>query len=369
MIELLKQTPGSFSGALIIFWCFNVLLAGICLVIQNKPWSVRFDRFAYWVLAVALVSLAMFRPFGIAPDDTAYLNIYDSICPSWSCGKWIQGSRDWGWYSIIGLLKSLWVDPRILLVVSGVSTIIKMWVIFKLTNRPLWALLCFVPVFYLVQDLTALRVSLALAFFMLAIFWLSRSHRIIGFFMLSLSGLIHLQGMLSPIIIFASVLKNRYRVFVVLAGAPVMLILIGFNPMLYKENIISWDVLSVFPVLKHLVSSYTAITLTENYHKIRALPYSYIPFVLLVLCFSTEVFKNNRTLYNYCGVSFVIACWLLWIFAGWQEPQVRFFEYFALPTVLLVGNFRASWFQFLSLILVSGVFVVRYDVLHPFLIG
>lgn len=136
-----------------------------------------------------------------------------------------------------------------------------------------------------------------------------------------------------------------------------------------NSPIISWEAFSSFPVLKGVISSYVSITQVENYHKIRVLPYSYIPFAFLVIGFSIDVFKSNKNLYIYCAMSFVVACWALWVFAGWQEPQVRFFEYFALPAVLLVGNFRGDFFRFLSLVFVSGVFVVRYDVLHPFLLG
>jgi EpsG family len=369
MIEFIKFSPGPYAGALILFWGITVLLAAVGLAIQTKPLAVYFESFAFWVLAIILILFAAIRQFGIAPDDLAYLEIYKGICPSMDCKQWIQGSRDWGWYSLIGLLKSLWDTPRTLLFVAGIAAVIKLWVIFKLSSRPLWALLCFVPIFYLVQDLTALRVSWALAFFMLAIYWLSRRHRIIGSLTLFLPGLIHLQAIISPMIFVAAMLRTRYYIFALLAVTPPLLVLMGLYPLLYKSNIASWEAWTSYPVLKDVISDYIAVTNAENYHQIRALPYTFIPLILLIVGFSVEVFKNHRSLYIYCAMSFVIACWSLWIFAGWREPQVRFFEYFALPAVLLVGNFRAGWLQFLSVVLASGVFVIRYDLLHPFLLG
>lgn len=369
MFKITELSLGPSAGALMLFWFLNVLLAGTSVFIQKKPWSIHFDRAAYWSLALALISFTMIRPFGIAPDDAAYLEIYKGICPAADCQQWIQGVRDWGWYSSVGLLKNLWDTPRILLVVAGIATAIKLWVIFRLSSRPLWALLLFVPTFYLVQDITAFRVSMALAFFMLSIYWLSRSYRAIGVFATLLPGFIHLQAVMSPMILFAKILQYRYYIFAMLACVPVGLTLIGLSPILYKSNIASLNFLTIYPPLKDAVTLYTAITHVKGYQTIRVLPYSYIPLVLLVVGLSIDVFKDNKNLYIYCAISFVIACWSLWVFAGWQEPQVRFFEYFALPAVLLVGNLKASWFRFLSVVLVSMVFVVRYNVLHPLLLG
>ena len=69
-----------------------------------------FETYAYWFLAILLVLFSMWRPIGIALDDGSYLELFKTICPTFTCGKWVQGSRDWGWYSIVGFLKSFWDD-------------------------------------------------------------------------------------------------------------------------------------------------------------------------------------------------------------------------------------------------------------------
>lgn len=371
ILELLYSLKSSYSGAFVLFWGLMLIaLVGLSTVgRRNARLSLQLENWVFWLFALVMAAFAAFRPIGIARDDLAYLEIFKSICPSLVCAKWIQTPRDWGWYSLIGFLKSFWDVPRVMLWVSVIALLIKLGVVFKLSRRPLVGLMFFTGVFYQVQDLTAFRVSLSMAVFMVSIYVLSRQLRLIGALSTFLPGFVHQQAFLSPMILLSGILKRRYIVFPVLTLAPICLLFIGFTFQAYMEISSYKDVPLVSYLMAQGLSSYVAIGQSGAYESIRVMPYSYLPLILLIVYFAKDVFSTNNELYRYCAMSLMVACWLAWVCAGWQEPQARFFEYFALPTVLLVGNFRNSLLPNLGVIVVSALFVVRYNILHPLLTG
>lgn len=369
--DILRSLQGSYSGAFMLFWGSMVLACFGLWIFEARKNRVAFkiECALFWGFGAAMVIFAALRPIGIAPDDLAYLEIFKAICPSLECGKWMQSPRDWGWYSLVGLLKSFWPGPRTMLLVSAIALLIKLGAIFKLCRRPLVALVFFTGVFYQVQDLTAFRVSLSVSVFMVSIYLLSKRQRLIGSLAILLPGLFHQQAILSPLILVSEILKRRYIVFVVLTLAPICFLFLGLTFQAYMKISSFQDVPLVAFLLAQGLSSYIALGQAGAYENIRVMPYSYIPLILLIVYFAKDVFSTNNDLYRYCAMSLVIACWLAWVCAGWQEPQARFFEYFALPTVLLVGNFRNSLLSNLGVIMVAAVFALRYNVLHPLLIG
>ncbi len=231
------------------------------------------------------------------------------------------------------------------------------------------ALLMFTAVFYQAQDLTAFRVSLSLAAFMVSIYLLSHRLRLIGSLSTFLTGFLHQQAFLSPLILLAGILRRRYSIFVFLAVTPICLLFLGFTFQAYMEIRPYQNLPFIDSVIQQGLRPYIAMGQSGTYQNIRIMPYSFLPLILLVVCYSRYVFTSNNDLYRYCAMSFVVCCWLTWVCAGWQEPQARFFEFFALPAVLIVGNFRSSLASNLGVVVVSAVFVMRYNVLHPLLTG
>lgn len=354
-----------------LFWgCMLIACIGVgALEWRKTPHSSKIESGLFWVFGLALVAFAALRPIGIARDDLAYLEIFKTICPTLECGQWIQSPRDWGWYSLIGFLKSFWPEARVMLVIAALAVAIKLWVIFKLSKRPLWALLFFTAVFYEVQDLTAFRVSLSLAIFMMAIYLLIKRHRFTGFLAIFTPGLFHKQALLAPLVLLSGILNRWYTVFVVLTILPIGLLFLGVSYQGYKEIILYQSLPWLQPIIQQGLDSYIAAGQAGIYDKIRIMPYSYLPLIALMVCCSKDIFSTNKDLFRYSAMSMVITCWLAWLFAGWQEPQARFFEFFALPTVLLVGNFSNKALINFAVIFVAAVFVIRYNVLHPLLIG
>jgi hypothetical protein len=63
-----------------------------------------------------------------------------------------------------------------------------------------------------------------------------------------------------------------------------------------------------------------------------------------------------------------MGCIFLWCFASLPDAQVRFFEFFMAPTVLLAGMRRLNVLELAGVFAVSGAFVIKYNVLHHLLV-
>lgn len=359
VLELLYSLKGSYSGAFVLFWG---LMLAVCLLLQlaeNRRACAlsRVEGALFWAFGAAMVLFAALRPMDIARDDLAYVEIFKGICPTLACDQWIQGTRDWGYYSFIGLLKSILPAPRVMLVFAAFALLAKLWVIFRLTRYPLMALLLFTGVFYQMQDLTAFRVSLSLAFFMLAIWVLLTRGKFVGGGALLLPGLFHKQAFLAIGLIIAPVFRHRFWLLPVAMVMPfIMLWVFG------KPTLPAW-------LSNHQgVDAYVAAQEAGLFKADKPIPFALYPLAGLGLWLAKDVFERNRDLYTVVAASMAIACGLLYFFSTLVVAQVRFFEFFMLPVVLLAGEAKRTWLNLIVITTVAGAWVVRFNVLHPLLI-
>ena len=101
----------------------------------------------------------------------------------------------------------------------------------------------------------------------------------------------------------------------------------------------------------------------------RVIPVSLFPVILLMVLLGKPAFDENKEVYIYASASCILACWFLWGFADIPAAQVRFFEYFALPMVLLAGNCRGRWWEICLVLTVSSAFIYRYNVWTQLFVG
>lgn len=363
-----KDGAEPYSVWFTVFWVVCVLVTAASLLGKNKRGVIRLERIAYWILAVLMVIFAVLRPYGIARDDMAYLEIYNGICASLTCGKWIQGARDWGWYSIVGLLKSFWPTPEVMLWLAGAGLLVKFGVIYRLSKHPLMAMLLFVGLFYQVLDLTAWRIALASTIFMVGLGLLIEGRTISGCLVTLSCGVFHKQALLSPVVFLGPLLQRRFMWLPLLALPPLLLILAGYSldiPALFQK--MGSDLLSKLAVEQGL-DSYINIKESGGYNGWRVMPVVFYPLLALSAWLAWDVFWSSPRMYGYISAALIAACWILWMFASIPVVQVRFFEFFILPTVFLAGACRFDLWRFLGVAMVSGVFVAKYNVLHHVLI-
>lgn len=363
-LELFFALKGSYSGAFVALWGSCALLTAVSVLAQKKTWVSQFDAIAYWTLAILMVVFAACRPIGIARDDLGYLEIYNGVCPTFSCGQWLQGSRDWGWYSLVGVLKSLWADPRVMLWLGAAGLMVKFSVIYCLARHPMLALVLFTGLFYEGLDLTAWRIALASTIFMVALWLLIEGRKTVGWLVTLSCGIFHKQALMSPLVLLGPMLQQRFIWLPLFAIPPLVLMFSGYLvdvPALLQQ--LGVESLTKFAIEQGL-DGYIG-----NYSDWRVIPLVFYP--LLVLCgwLAWDTFHLNKGLYGYSAAALIGSCWVLWAFASMPVAQVRFFDFLVLPVIFLAGNCRIDLWRFSGVVFVSGVFVVKYNVLHQLLIG
>ncbi len=367
--EALKSLQGSYSGAYVLFWGLCVLLTGVSLVVAKRRWVGKFNVTVYWLLAGQMVVFAALRPIGIARDDLAYLEIYNGICSTLTCHQWMQGARDWGWYSLIGLLKSFWADSRVMLWAGAAGLLVKFGVIYRLARQPLLALVLFTGLFYQVLDLTAWRIALASTVFMIGLLLLIERRNLAGWLVTLSCGVFHKQALLSPVVLFGPWFQRRFVWLPLLALPPFLLMLLGYLidvPALLQRS--GFESLSRFAIDQGL-DSYMSIQASGGFNGWRMAPVVFYPLVVLYGWLAWDVYRSNQRLYGYSAAALVGSCWILWAFVSLPIVQVRLFEFLILPVVFLAGACRFDGWRIAGVVAVSGIFVVKYNILHPLLTG
>lgn len=352
-----------------LFWGTLVLACiGVRMVeSRNSQLSIKIEAILFWAFGAAMVFFAAFRPIGIARDDVPYLNIYSAICPSLECGQWVQGARDWGWYSLVGLLKSIVLEPKVMLWLGAVGLFLKLGLMYSLIRRPLLVLLLYLALYYEIQDLTALRVSMAIAVFMLGIWFVARYRTYRNGWALFLCGLFHKQAFIAPLILVGVRLRGYRWLLITLCIVPILFTALSLYPDLQQIfSGVEGGIKGV--VINQGLDAYFVVKNSGAYQGLRNAPLVVYPQILLILWLLLKGHLPNNWLESLISGCLVMGCFLLWAFASLPDAQVRFFEFIMVPTVLLAGVRRLDALEVAGVVAVSAVFVLKYNVLHHLLV-
>ena len=358
-----------YAWGFVLFWSGILILSTTLWVVETRhgKQNKTLESWLFWLFGLAMLAFMIFRPIGIARDDLGYLESYKAICPSLTCGQWLQGERDVGWYSSVGLLKSFVSDPRIMHWLGAAALMVKLTVIYSLVRRPLIVLLFYTGLYYQVQDLTAWRVSLSLAFFMLAIWLVVSTRHYWNAWALLVCGLFHKQAFVAPLILIGVFLRRHRLLLTLICLIPVGMLVLGLYPSLHLiASQIGGGVKEI--AFNQGLDSYVVAKLAGAYSGWRQAPIVFYPQILLTTWLIIKIRTDNEKLDAMFTGCLVMGCLFLWGFASLPDAQVRFFEFFMVPTVLLAGVRRLSEFEFAGVVFVSGLVVAKYNFVHQLIV-
>ena len=362
---LVKFIKNPYAWGFVIFWVLMLVACFTMWILDDHKNNKRekIERSLFWLFGIAMLLFVIFRPIGIARDDSGYLEYYKTICPTFICDQWIQGTRDQGWFSLVGILKSLFQDPKVMLFLGAVGLLVKLMVIYRLVERPLIVLLLYCGLYYQVQDLTAWRVSLAIAFFMLTIWFVVRTKGYWCAWIFILCGFFHKQAFLAPLVIVGALLRQHRKLIILICMVPTVLLTLGIYPLLH---LMTFKMVAGFReiALNQGLDTYIAAKLAGVYTGWRHAPTVVYPQILLTLWLVIKAPPKNEKLDTMMVGCLVVSCLFLWAFASLPDAQVRFFEFFMVPTVLLVGGRRLYGFEFTAVVLLSGLLLSKYNFVH-----
>ena len=352
------------------FQLITAILALVCIALEaplHKP-REQWDLGLFWAFGSVFIAFSALRPFGTGLDDIyGYANDqFVRVCPTFSCGTWIQGDRDQAWYSLIGLLKSIVPYPRVQLLLVATGLGLKLWVISKLTRHRSLALLVYASCFYIIHDITALRVSLAISFYLGAFYLLVQHRWITGGLGLAVNGLFHKQASVAPLLFLGRWIPwSRRGAFFLLV--PLGLLMLGIYP---GDAIFNWAInlpRGVDVVNALFGATYVAGKLAGGYDQVRIWPVVAPPTVLLAVWLIRDL-EPKSLLFKYTATSLSLAVLFLWGYAVIPEVQLRFWHFFLVPIVFIVGNARLNRLKLLAILVLTGIYIVKYTTLHDLLL-
>ncbi len=339
-----------------------------CLERIESRVNRRWNGGLFWLLCLPVLAFTVWRPYGIANDDFAYWQMFGKLCPIAECRQWLQSERDFVWYTLVAGLKSYWPDTRLVLAVSAGCLLVKLGVIFKLCRQPLLGLLTYLALFYPIFDLTALRISMASALFILGFYLLVRCCVLAGLPYLLVNGLVHKQAFSAPALLVGAMLGWRWWLLPLVIGVALLLVTLGAYPLHAAGHGLDGHLAALGLGESGLIADlwkYLNQQQLGRYDNVRRVPWSLLPVLAAAVWLGRDLFADDRRLYAYVAGSVTVAMACLWGMAALPEVQMRFVHFFLVPVVFLFGNVRPDWRKVAPVLLVALVFIIRYGVLHP----
>ena len=325
----------------------------------------------FLLVSLLAIAFAIFRPFGITLDDYGYFIKYDHLCPIAECGKWIQSSRDCLWFTLVGLLLSWYQDPKVMLWLAGFALSLKLLIIADITRFKTLALGVYLAVFYVVDDLTALRIGFALSFVYLGFWLLIRGRYILAAPAFLLPGFAHAQAIVAPLFYFGRWMPDGRLFFMAAILAPLGLLVIGAVP----ERGLFAAILSADELRRLLGLFMNADVLDVVAGEFLGQPGPrkpvypvFAPIALLIVMYLViQASKPFGMLIRCAKYGLVLSAWSLWLFSFNDTVQYRMFVLFFMAAIPIVGNIAPDIRWVALSVLLAAVFVVKYHVLHRLL--
>lgn len=351
------------------FLLVTILLAisGLVVSISESTKGPAFDKLGFIIFGFVYVAFAGFRPLGTAADDHGYLIKFERLCSLFDCGNTLF-RRDFVWYGLVSALKAIYPRPEVMLWLSGIGLVLKLWVIFALTRYRMLALLAYVSVFYLVDDITALRASLAGSFFLLGIMVAANKNAWQALPLMILSGLTHVQGFVSLLVLSGNSIIARVNWLIGLMVVPIVLAIIGLHP---GDGFVRG--MLDLPVGRWIVNP-----LGENPYVIRRTlelksdGVRSVPVVMppLMMCLAYVMYSLRSAFTKsvlYAGTSVAFASVALWYLAYSPSTQFRISNFLLVPMVVLIGCAPNTKLFSVLVIAVCALFLAKYNIVHTML--
>lgn len=357
LLDLLLQLQRPYTGGYLLYF---LALLYLSLFFCMRP-NFRNENLAFWAMGLMLVSFTLLRPIGLGIDDSGYVEISKQICAFFECFKPIQSSRDFVWYGLISLLRSLMAGPQAVLSLAAITVFLQLYIIHSLCKQKMLALTFFASHVYLLFDITIFRAGLALTAYFLAMYFLVKNRRILGVGLLASNFLFHSQGMFSLGLLPMHWVAKRKRVCLAIGFLCLVGIYLHLTPSLNQLSYIA----------KAEAADYVAKAFNGEFISDHAFPHFGLVLVLFLLIshLFNQKLLDNAPVNDYVLASAMLALMLSWFFAPITGIQLRLFDFYIAPVIFLAGNLKRNIWSFLLVAVSSTLLVGRLIFLRNFILG
>ena len=335
---------------------FTILYAFLAYLSPGSKYSFFRNPFVYMVMVLPMILFAAFRPIDITRDDVAYIYMIENIEVN-------KVKRDFLWFWIVDGLLNIWNDYRIVLFFSSAILSLKLFIFYRINKKnALMVSFFYFTVFWQLHDLTQLRISFGVLFFILYLYYEYLGKKIKYLFIL-VSPATHLQTASNYLIpLLPRIFSNKhfyYFSFLVLF----LLINIDFAPdpktLFYFFKL---DALNLKNV-EHLLSSYSILKELGSYDNTYKTPiiailfYSLFYLATLIDRKSVENYRYKKRLISIITYS----VYLGFCFSFLNDIFVRLYEYYlvAIMFYLLITNNRYSQY---ILLMIGVLYFLKFNI-------
>lgn len=337
---------------------FILLLISVLVVkfIRSK----KIEKILYVTLSIGCVIVASFRPFGIARDDENYEIHVERICKITDCGLIQEVDYDVGYFFLLSIAKVFFDGYLALLFLAGMALAMKLTLIARMTSYSVLSLFFYFSVFFLYHDVTQLRISMAIAIFLLALYLMDRGRKKLGVVAYGAAMLTHFQALVSPVAQLANtMIGRRYWLAIVL--------------IIVSQLAVVFQLVPASSIMRLLMDE-DSRRLTQNLYIDNSMFGIKGTNALIILLLAMTIFPLKRMivqykLLGYCFSSVVIGYMFYWLFAGIPVLPDRVLQFFWVPLVILVSLGRHHKPTYLATIMVGAMFFMLTAFIAPILVS
>lgn len=348
---------GLFSLVGALFFSLTFILSIFTYVIKNKG----VENLFYWALSFLIILFTALRPLGLGRDDFVYHQWSSQVCALAECFQFIQSPRDWGWYSLISILKSFIPSDRAPMILAAIGAFIQLFIISRLCHQKLLALALFIPLTYLYYDFTLLRAGSALTLFYVGLYFMVRSKKLLGSGILLGGYLFHTQGVFSiGVLPFSYVAKYKH------ISIAIILCLIGCIYLQWTPSVQQLSFLS-----KNEAQPYWDQFNEGSFSKERLFPVADLLIItyLIFILIADKIRISAGSIQQYALGSILLGVFLAWLFAPIHAAQTRLFDFYAAPLVFLAGNLKVNKINLFATLGLAALLYARMELIHNWILG
>lgn len=191
----------------------------------------RVTKILYWIFVALLWLIAAWRPVGVDKDSINYMMMY--LNPAYGTES---TTVEYSFKLIVQAVRFLFNDVRALFVIYAVLSIfVRGYALQKLSGHMLLGLLIWGCHFFVLHDMTQIRVAVSSAFLLLGIFFLTEKRRRAFLLCFLVALFFHYSALLMlPLVVLSGGRVGRREMYVLAGIIPLMyvLLLAGIDPIL-----------------------------------------------------------------------------------------------------------------------------------------
>lgn len=312
----------------------------------NKLLFLDKKQAALFVVAVLLILVAGLKPVGVDRDSLSYVQVLDS-----SYGSIFSKAMEPFFILIIGLNKLIFSgSPTVFFLtyaILGVS--LKIYAIGKLSLSPAVSIFIYTPLYFILHEMTQIRVGVASALFLLSLVDLYAKRKLNFVLKIAFGTMFHFSAVVGLVVILLNPIKINKIFYLAL---PIIGILLAiYIPVI---SILSYLANYFPPFVSHKLGLYLSLLSEGKHSEINVYNIYYISTLVIYyyVIFYADLLKSKYDilLVKITGI-------MLFSFYGFSSVPVlsfRISEYFGVVLIILLANvmwiFRPKIVYFLLLL-------------------